>query len=602
LISHESDHLKRRIAFGFVLGLTRMDFLSSAWLKRSIVRRAIRFVAHRRGSVSLTFALSASVAVLTVAVAVDYGRALTTNTGVPTPPDPGAPKAMQDYSNGVREPPLSPNAAPPFAAAPPDASRSPPAGYAAPPAARHALCVTASKALPPTLMRIANVDTVMIRASACSTVNGVGTVEVALVLDTTGSMTNKTSDGVTKLSAMQTAANSFVDYMFDTSPLKTGMKMSVVPFAPTVNIGTDYSGAAWFDLTGASDESFRSPAFARDSSVASSRFGLFTKLKAIRSSWDWTGCVEARTYPYNVTDAAPVLGTPDSYFVPLLAPDEPDAQYTGTITQTYYDWSKGRYVTTTTTGSINNSNSYDNSYLNDNGGACTSSPSGETLSDETTKQSRLCKYSNGSSSVSNSSSKGPNRYCNSASLVRMQTGKTNLQTKISALAANGQTNIHQGFMWGWHTISPNTPFADGKAYATSNNMKVIVLMTDGENTWNSASNVVNKSSYSAYGYYKNANTRLSAANQNVTSETAARAAMDQLTREACANARAQGITIYTVGFSGKSDPIDEAGKQLLTDCAGDAKRAFFTNSSTGLVSAFQQISAGIGSGSLRLIN
>jgi Flp pilus assembly protein TadG len=602
LISHESDHLKRRIAFGIVLGLTRMDFLSSAWLKRSMARRAMRFLAHRRGSVSMTFALSASVAMLTVAAAVDYGRAVTSNTSLQTAVDAVALKAMQDYSNGVRDPALTTSAATYLTALTHDASISLDTGYPSLNAAGNAICVKASKALPTTLMRIANVDTVTIRASACSTVNGVGTVEVALVLDTTGSMTNKTSDGVTKLSAMQTAANSFVDYMFDTSPLKTGMKMSVVPFAPTVNIGTDYAGSAWFDLTGASDESFRSPAFARDSSVASSRFGLFTKLKAIRSSWDWTGCVEARTYPYNVTDAAPVVGTPDSYFVPLLAPDEPDAQYTGTITQTYYDWSKGRYVTTTTTGTVNNSNSYDNSYLNDNGGTCTSSPSGETLADETTKQSRLCKYSNGSSSVSNSSTKGPNRYCNSASLVRMQTGKTTLQTKISALAANGQTNIHQGFMWGWHTISPNAPFTDGKAYGASNNMKVIVLMTDGENTWNSASNVVDKSSYSAYGYYKNANTRLSATNQNVGSETDARAAMDQLTREACANARAQGITIYTVGFSGKSDPIDDAGKQLLTDCAGDSRRAFFTNSSTGLVSAFQQISAGIGSGSLRLIN
>lgn len=568
-------------------------------LKQHLAGSALGFVADRRASVSMIFTVSSTAALLLIAASLDYGRAITARTSLQASVDAVALKAMQDYSNGVRNPVLSNTASNYLAALTHDAAVSLDTGYPALNAAGNAICVKASKAMPTTLMRMANVDTLAIHASACSTVNGVGTVEVALVLDTTGSMTNKTSDGVTKLSAMQTAANAFVDYMFDTSPLKVGMKMSVVPFAAAVNVGAGYSGSTWFDLTGATDESFRSPAFVRDASVAASRFGLFTRLKATRSAWDWTGCVEARAYPYSVSDGAPALSLPDSYFVPMLAPDEPDSQYTGPVTSTYYDYRQGRYVTTTTTGTINNSNSYDNSYLNDNGGACTSSPTGETLTDETTKESRLCKYKGGSVV---STSRGPNRYCTSAALVRVQTAKASLQTKITSLSASGSTNIHQGFMWGWHTISPNLPFADGSAYGTANNMKVIVLMTDGENTWNSLSNAVNKSNYSAYGYYSNANTRLSAGNQNISSEDTARAAMDQLTREACANARAQGITIYTVGFSGKSDPIDEAGKQLLTDCAGDSKRAFFTNSSTGLVSAFQQISAGIGSGSLRLIN
>ncbi len=59
-------------------------------------------------------------------------------------------------------------------------------------------------------------------------------------------------------------------------------------------------------------------------------------------------------------------------------------------------------------------------------------------------------------------------------------------------------------MWGWRTISPNAPFADGVAYNTSNNTKVIVLMTDGQNTWFDAANALNGSDYSAYGYYKSA--------------------------------------------------------------------------------------------------
>lgn len=568
-------------------------------LKQHPAFGAVRFVADRRGSVSVMFAFGSMAATIAVAASIDYGRILAFRASLQGAVDAVALKAMQDYSNGMRGAALTTAANNYLTGLTHDSSVTLDSASPALASDGRALCVKASKSFPTTLMRVANINEVTVGASACATINGIGTVEVALVLDTTGSMDNATSDGVSKLAAMQSAANSFVDYMFDTSPLKTGMKMSVVPFAPAVNVGTGYSGAAWFDLNGMTDEAFRSPAFVRDASVASSRFGLFTQLKAIRSAWDWTGCVEARAYPYSVTDSAPAGSSPDSYFVPMLAPDEPDPQYTGPITSTSYDYRLGRYVTTTTTGTINNSNSYANSYLDDDKGACTSSPSGETLADETTKQSRLCKYKGGKLT---SSSKGPNRYCNSEALVRMQTAKASLKTKVSSLVANGSTNIHQGFMWGWHTISPNAPFTDGKAYGTFNNMKVIVLMTDGENTWSSLSNAVNKSTYSAYGYYTNANTRLPASNQNIGSDNDARAAMDQLTREACANARAQGIVIYTVGFSGKSDPIDDLGRQLLIDCAGDTKRAFFTNSSTGLVDAFQKISAGISGNALRLMN
>jgi len=555
--------------------------------------------ADRRGTIGVVFGLTAATAMLTVAVALDYTRALASRAELQSAVDAVALRAMQEYSTGSRGTTLINSATSYLAAIVHDSSVSLDAGMPSLNADGTAICASVTRDMPSTLMKVANINTISLHASACSSVSGAGTLEIALVLDTTGSMGNSTSDGSTKIAAMKTAANNFIDYMFDTSPLKANTTMSVVPFAAAVNVGTAYNGAAWFDLTGASSESFKSPAFVRDASVAASRFALFTQLKAIRSSWDWTGCVESLPYPRNVTDSPPSPTVPDSYFVPLLAPDEPDPSYTGPITSTYYDWYSRRYVTTTTTGTITNSNSYDNNYLDDDKGTCTSSPSGETVSDETTKQSRACKYKGGTRT---SSSNGPNIYCYSDSLIRMQSAKASLKTKVSGLSANGDTNIHEGFMWGWRTLSPNAPFGDGRSYTTTTNTKVIVLMTDGANTWQSISNAIDKSTYGAYGYYTTANSRLPTTNQNITNSTAARAAMDQLTREACSNARAQGIIIYTVGFSGRNDPIDSQGKQLLTDCAGDSSRAFFTNSSTGLVSAFATISAGLGSGNLRLTN
>lgn len=174
-------------------------------------------------------------------------------------------------------------------------------------------------------------------------------------------------------------------------------------------------------------------------------------------------------------------------------------------------------------------------------------------------------------------------------LLRLGNSSSTLLNKINAMSADGYTNIHEGFMWGWRTVSPVGPFADGKPYSDTTTYKVIVLMTDGFNTWNALDNQINKSDYSALGYYTSANGRLPPSYQNVTNDTQARAAMDALTLEACSNARALGITIYTVGFSGTYDPIDQQGKNMLTACAGSSQRAFVTNSADGLQTAFTQI-------------
>ena len=85
-------------------------------------------------------------------------------------------------------------------------------------------------------------------------------------------------------------------------------------------------------------------------------------------------------------------------------------------------------------------------------------------------------------------------------------------------------------------------------------------------------------------------------NQNITTQS--RAALDELTSQACTNAKAKGILIYTVGFSVSSDPIDQQGQNLLQACATDKAHAFIANDSNSLVDAFNQI--GIGMGKLRI--
>jgi hypothetical protein len=129
-------------------------------------------------------------------------------------------------------------------------------------------------------------------------------------------------------------------------------------------------------------------------------------------------------------------------------------------------------------------------------------------------------------------------------------------------------------------------------------------MTDGTNTWTADSNnPVTKSYYSAYGYFTNIgttngdtspNARLPAANANPNSSSAARAAIDALTAQACTNAKAAGVTVYSVGFSTPSSPIDSAGQSLLSNCATQSSYYFPASDATGLNNAFASIAQGIG--------
>jgi hypothetical protein len=158
-------------------------------------------------------------------------------------------------------------------------------------------------------------------------------------------------------------------------------------------------------------------------------------------------------------------------------------------------------------------------------------------------------------------------------------------------------------MWGWRSISPVSVFADGAPYqsSTRRTVKIIVLMTDGMNTWTGDSNnPVTGSYYSAYGYFNNANTptkpnaHLPTANANPSTSDQARAAMDALTAEACTNVKAAGVTVYSVGFSVSTDPIDAAGKTLLSNCASQTSNYFLASNSTALNAAFGSIAQGIG--------
>ena len=221
-------------------------------------------------------------------------------------------------------------------------------------------------------------------------------------------------------------------------------------------------------------------------------------------------------------------------------------------------------------------------------------------------QERICKYWSGFTATS-SFSKGPNADCTRTAIQPLTATPATVRTVINAMQAEGGTNIHEGAAWGFRALSPTAPFTEGGAYGTSTS-KVMIIMTDGENTAYNLSGYcgsdqrdLNGNCYnSAYGFpynSKNSSTT-STSGGNVermgplgTTNAKLVEEMNTRTVQTCANAKAAGITIYTIGLAtAKAEQSTQAVvEKMLTDCASSSNRAYFPQEPRELKTVFQSI-------------
>lgn len=502
-------------------------------------------------------------------------------------------------------------------------------------------------------------------------------LEVAFVLDNSGSMSTVTYNSVTRqnetrmynLKIAATCATNIIfygDVQNDTNctpvagaqPLDT-VKMGVVPFTMYVNVGTANRNAAWIDATGASviandnfdnDDNDGTPF-----TGAVNRFTLFDNI----TNDDWRGRVEARPHiasgggtRYLDTDDTPPT-TGNTLFVPLFAPDLPDTyvglgsynnyvgdhppacKVTGTCT-----WREVKTRCTSYTSCASNSvvtNTYTLTGRDKGNLSCTcstwqtdsgtstftgSGANGRTYTRDRScnnfqydaqglspreLQERMCKYT-GAISYTNAQ-KGPNADCPYTAVTPLTGTPATVRTAINNMVADGGTNIHEGTVWGFRALSPTVPFTEGGAYDEAT-AKILIIMTDGENTAYQNNNLNGSYYYSAYGYPYNSRNNdansssvgnidrlgsMSSNNTNLVDEMNAR------TLQACANARAAGINIYTIGLA--TDSATQSSpttvRNMLTECAGSSERAFFPAQPGELKSVFQRIASQLAA--LRLV-
>jgi Flp pilus assembly protein TadG len=429
-------------------------------------------------------------------------------------------------------------------------------------------------------------------------VRSMNKLEIAMVLDTTGSMAG------TKISNLISAADDFIDTMntaSQQSSITNAVKISIVPFSNTVKISapvdtSSYSGhtvsgiPSWMDGR-AQSTPFDYDIFTTASAAQTDRIDRFQMLNQMSQTWD--GCVENRAWPYDTTDDPPIAtsttlpstGTSlsatqaGSMFTPYFWPDEPDTSgYSNT--QTGYSTAQNNYLP-----DGEPSNMAKNTLFN--------VPQGNSA-----KYTKAPK--SGTTPLGSPYKFGPNSGCTMQQMLPLGTDFAAMKATVAGLVAVGETNIPIGLAWGWHTISPNLPLGGGTngpaTYGTPNLTKVVVLMTDGDNTMDQ-NNDTNGSWYHGYGFAWQNKLGIGSGSSTAAIQSSARTSASSVRTAAlvlrmqalCTNMKAKGIVIYTVGVG-----VSAASQTLLQQCATTTSQYYSVNATgTNMDAAFSAIAGSI---------
>jgi Flp pilus assembly protein TadG len=515
-------------------------------------RRASQFGADERGVVAVIFAITFCAIFLAVAVAIDFARTQTEYVRVQNAVDTAALAASQRL--GL---PDEQTSGPADASAYFNANMKRKRGVGTLDsvvldADKGEVQAKAHGSLLTSLLKAVGIRQVSIGAAA-TVKRGTGTVEIALVLDNSSALAGQ------PIEDLRAAAKSLVNIVFTGGQKSDQVSVGVVPFAGAVNVGRDKRGAWWIDSAGLASyhsENFSGPV---------SRFTLFDRMAT-----SWAGCVEARPTPYDVDDTPPSSGRPNTLFVPIFAPDEPDPVNAGTDT-------------------------FVNDYLADSGGSCPvqapvcvsynrrgnctqwTTPPIPSL----TAQTQICKYDGATPLVTalGPTKTGPNMNCDSSPLTPLTSTRSDVNAALDAMAASGGSNISEGIAWAWRVLSPDAPFAMAKPYDAANNKKYMIILARGAN-WIVGLKNMNESYYSAWGY--GANNRLNSSSHTTPSLTDS---MNQKSRDACRGASDKGVLVYTIGF-GVSDAHT---RSMLQYCASLPSMRYTAETADELRAIFESI-------------
>ncbi|MCB1532947.1 MAG: VWA domain-containing protein [Alphaproteobacteria bacterium] len=364
-------------------------------------------------------------------------------------------------------------------------------------------------------------------------------LEVAMVLDNTGSMANNNN-----IEALKDASEAFINILFDRTSNPNYIRIGMVPYANTVRVGryglglkpdgSDYDGEPFVTLP---------PGMSYTTD---------------HSSANWYGCVVEHNDNGYTALATHVSGSKGQLWEDTGS--NPDG----------HGWDPRD----------GNNDPYDYDVLDDYEGPWDVYAYGRVISNNQ-KCSDYGGYSNSRCSDCtggygrcdsdycfcwrSDSNQGTNLSCPYANIMPLTSDRDALIDHLDNMVPHGNTLGNIGMLWGSRIISPEAPFEEASDWDDVNWRKAVVMMTDGDNT--------RDGTYSSFWFNTKNNLGVSDYNERF--------------EETCQALKDKGVTIYTVTFS---SGINENTKGYYERCASSPDQHYDAPSQEDLIEVFETIS------------
>lgn len=266
----------------------------------------------RRGNVAMIFGLTVIPLLLAGGVAVDYSRALIVRQRLSTALDAAA--LAVGRSTGLSQTQMDDLAQSYFDANYPTEALGTPTPVTVT-LVGDVVTVTGHASVPTEIMRVVGFDIMNVNVQSQVTKENTG-LDLVLVLDTTGSMSNNS-----KIDTLKTAATNLINTLFGSSEFPEFLKIGIVPFTIGVRVDPSEFDTSWLDTTGSSTYARTNFTYTQGgSTVTNYAYALYNNSDGMVNT-SWLGCLEARPNGLEETDDPPT--SDDTRFVPYFAPDEP---------------------------------------------------------------------------------------------------------------------------------------------------------------------------------------------------------------------------------------------------------------------------------------
>jgi Flp pilus assembly protein TadG len=414
------------------------------------------------------------------------------------------------------------------------------------------------------------------------------TLELALVLDNTGSMADSAGSDQSqgsKIEGLRTAANALVSDIFGQSG--NNSYIGVVPFTTMVNVGTSLLPTGRWITPAANDANSYNSA------------GISMTLQPSGTASGWAGCpVEPRVgsarnlYPLAYAPADSPGFTPFYYNVPKAGFKITNYSTVGKST------CQASSVNTVMNVPLTYQTNGSPTYCGNISSATVYTSWGQPLAPGKSAAATTTWDQNGNSSA---------RPCSIQPMQFLTQDQTTLTAAINKMTANGSTIIPTGLLWGWRMVSsawspqvsasngwvssdPNLPRPEA---TTPGLQRVVIVLTDGENDPGGAGGIMPSPSFN--GLSGVGNSALTAPTVGLTNGSMTSVSdINTFQLAVCTAMKNDGVTIYSITFGTYgTDTTSVQAQQTMQNCASPGNY-YHAPTNASLTAIFEQIAGNLG--------